>query len=346
MIFAAKEILAYRNESLSGDSYALQLFEDGTLIYKTFDPGVRNGVYLKAECFAIKETPLFQACHDLIHKLGPRCARLPSLPRVLTREEAMVINDAMVGDTVIGSLFLHHSTLDYLSPSVPALKNEEMQAAAGDLADAFSATFFAAYPTLPKLENSPDVDYIDSFIEKDIHEQALHPDSIRTRGLEKSLRPCLNSFPQGDWSSYLEPAVIAGVIQTEDYLNEKLLPSILLSVSQQDLDGRMRGLIARCKNLSHTLFDEQDYELYLSTLLFVDVLQGKIKSASLLRWLHPNYHDVLFWRGAKDESYFFDIYVQDPLKYYRYKCEKEKQLPIFYYLSWRIIPQGRIPVGS
>lgn len=324
------EVLGYRTETLSGDCFSLQLFDDDVLVYKTFDYGVRNGIYLKAECYLVSGTTFLKECQDLIEKFC-YCTRVMALvDRNLVHEEDLVCR----GD-VIGSLFLHQSHINYFAKYAIEMTEKDMAAASADFADAFLAAFAKARSSLPKLENCRDTDYIDPFIEKDIYAFSLKPDSSRTLDLSGSLRPCLNSFPLRKVRTYTE-ARLAGIQNTEDYLNKKLLPLILIQPDQEGIDGQMLGLVLTCQRLSfHCLSGEEDYEAYLDALLLVYAIQGKIKSASTLRWLHPDYTDVIQWHREDPLTFYFFDYADIPLKYYRWKCEKLKLLPIFYFQIWR-----------
>lgn len=319
----SKELLGYRVETIGGLHFSLQLFANGVLIYKTYVQGVRNGVAKHSECFFVRGTPFLQTCKALIKRYQFIVNGCPNVDEAAVTREALIC----LGH-VAGSSFFHGSDVSYSDKNFPDLTPEDFQAALGDCSDGFVNAFFKAYPSLKQIENSPYLDYLDPFLQMDIHQGFLDAYPERTGGFEKFLRPCLNSYHDDDGLELTKEKFI-GLTRMEDYLDKTLFKTILSAKSQEDLDKRIQRIKTGCHKAypSRYLF-EDDLEIYLSQLVLAFVLKGQIKSTSLLRWLRPDYRDVIAWYGDKNASYF-DYPVS--LKYFRWRSEKEKWVPIFFY---------------
>lgn len=318
------ELIGYRVEKLEGDRFSLQLFGNGVLIYKTYELGVRDGTYQTVECYSVKGTAFWKDCQSLIKKYRFRVFRCPEMNASMAMEEALVC----CGD-VFGSLFLHGSPSKYTTKELVDYSPADLRAVAGDFADAFVSVFFKTRSTLSKLEKSEYVDYVDPFIEETANRLRLHAEIARTEGYEKTNRPCLNSFHLDPYHEK-DKAYLEKVRGLEDYLDQNLLKTLLQARSQEDFDGKIHRLLNYCKQeYSFAFLYDSDYELYLSKLVLAFALKGQIKSCSIMRWLRPDYRDVIAWHGDKGLD-FCDYFV--PLKYYRWKSQKEKQLPLFFYL--------------
>jgi hypothetical protein len=325
-MFGALELVGYRIEDVEGSRYSIQLFDNGALIYKTFEGGVRNGVSNHCECFKAKGTDFWKRCKTLIREYRFLVQSCPDIPEGFAVREALVC----LGK-VSGSLFLHKAEADYSHKYFQEMKIPDFQAALGDFADSFKNAFFEAYPTLERIEKTDYSDFLDPFIEEDLNRLRIDSDPNRTNGYEKALRPCLNSYCRDE---YLEtkPSLIAGQIEMENFLDQNLLKLVKKTKNQEDFDKRIARIMANCHRIYkyRYLFDE-DLDLLLSKLLLAFAIRGQIKSCTLLRWLRPDYRDVVVWDGEKN-FYYGDYFVS--LKYYRWKSEKEKCLPILFYQSF------------
>jgi hypothetical protein len=322
-MLTAQELVGYRIERLSGERYSLQLFQNGLLIYKSYDEGVRDGVYKSVECFNVKKTPFFRKWKSVAHDRWlflDDCAH--TAPGLGVREVLIFRNH------FAGSLFVHHSNITHSDLPVSDIKEKDYPSLMGDWADDFTSSFFEMRPTLSCLEQSEYSDYLDPFLEEDIHEVYRHADKERTGGCESFARPCLNSY-HGNPNLERSKRCLIGQAKMEDYLNKTLLRNLSQAKSQEDFDARFLKVIAKCQKIYpyHYLF-ETDLERYLSQILLAYTLKGEIKSLTLLRYLHPDQKDVMAWRN---ENFIVLDDVMLGLKYYRWKAEKEKHMPILFY---------------